>query len=447
MAGNDPHASDSNNGLYPTYQSGQDGPWQTIRHAAEMMFAGDTTFLRAGIYFEAGIVFSNTGELDKPIALINYPNEVVIIDGFQTEGEIPGIVMQAGRDHYLIQGLTIRNMPWSGIATDGETTNPYHDVSIRDCILYDNGWSGIDLSAAYGFLLENVEAYGNSFYGVNISGSANGLLSAINSVVRNGNFHDQIGKEGHGLAINQGHHILVSDSQAFHNRIHGFDVSDWPKKGELSYDIVLERNRSYDNGHAGFSINSDSHHVVYRNNIAWGNGAAWSKEDSSSGFLCYEGCWHVEWLNNVSVGNSDAGFYIEDDLGRYGSPKDKLLIFKNNISYLNGQPDWEERSALVVMGNQWEVVAMHNNWGGAPEVNAKVVGMHIVDERGEIYTRDEVNRGVFQTGNLSIDPMFMDIETGNWVLQLGSHMIDSGIDVGLPFCGAAPDLGALEICP
>jgi len=34
VAVNKPGASDDNNGLYPTYQDGQDGPWVTIQRAA-----------------------------------------------------------------------------------------------------------------------------------------------------------------------------------------------------------------------------------------------------------------------------------------------------------------------------------------------------------------------------------------------------------------------------
>ncbi len=51
VAANEPGASDSNNGGYPTYQGGQDGPWLTIQHAADTMTAGDTTYVRAGTYY------------------------------------------------------------------------------------------------------------------------------------------------------------------------------------------------------------------------------------------------------------------------------------------------------------------------------------------------------------------------------------------------------------
>lgn len=447
-AANEPGASDDNNGLYPTYQGGQDGPWLTIQHAASTMTAGATTYVRAGTYYESGIIFAHSGAPDAPITLANYESEEVIIDGSKAKDDYPGIAMVGGRGYYVIQGFTIRNMPWSGIATDESTTQPYQDIIIRDCILYDNGWSGIDLAAVDGFVVENVETYGNAYYGLDIISSEDGVLSAANGVVRNSSFHHHTGEEGHGMAINQGHDITVSDSVAYHNTIHGFDISDWPKYGELSYNITLERNFSYDNGVAGFAINSDSHHVVYRNNVAWRNGADWAEQGSSSGFLCYEGCWHVEWVNNVSFENTDAGFFVEDQLGVYGTPQDSLLVFKNNIAHNNGRPEWNEwRPALVVEGEAWELIATHNNWGGVPHLNALVVTINIVGDEGDIYTTDDINNGAFQTGNISVDPQFVDATVPDVNLQPGSPCIDAGVDVGLPYLGSAPDMGASEFEP
>ena len=257
VAANEPGASDSSNGLYPTHQGGQDGPWLTIQHAADTMTAGDTTYIQAGTYYETGITFASSGALGEPITLANYQSEEVIIDGSGASIVTAGIWIDNVPGHYSVQGLTVRNMTWSGIETDGSTTEVYQDITIRECVLHDNGWSGIELAAVDGFVLENVEAYGNAFYGLNISGSADGTLSAANGVVRDSSFHDHTGDEGHGLAINQGHDITVSDCVAYHNTIHGFDVSDWPKYGELSYNITFERNYSYDNGISGFAVNSD----------------------------------------------------------------------------------------------------------------------------------------------------------------------------------------------
>lgn len=444
VAVNGSGASDDNNGLFPTYQGGQDGPWLSIQHAADTMAAGDMAYVRAGTYYESAITFAHSGMPDAPITLTNYQSEEVVIDGSRVKDNFPGIWITEGRGYYIIKGFIIRNMGWSGIATLEDTTEPYRGITIQDCILHDNGWSGIDLAAVDGFVIENVESYNNAFYGLNISGSKDGALSAAYGIVQTSSFHHHTGKEGHGMAINQGHDIIVRDSVAYHNTIHGFDASDWPKKGELSYNLSFEGNRSYDNGVAGFSINSDTHHVTYQNNIAYRNGADWAGKGASSGFLCYEGCWHVEWYNNVSIENTDAGFWVEDKLGIYGKPGDTLLVFKNNIAYKNGRPEWNERLALVVEGRQWEVVATHNDWFVEPGWDAPVVGIHIVSGAGEVYTSDDINRGAFQTQNISVDPLFMDLAVPDVSLQPGSPCIDAGVDVGLPYLGTAPDIGAFE---
>jgi hypothetical protein len=447
VAVDDPGASDDNNGLFASYQGGRDGPWRNMKHAAEVMETGDTVYVRKGTYREAGITFTHSGASGKPITLSAYPGETVILDGSGEKEEMPGIMFAEGQSHYLIQGLTIRNMPWSGIATDDGTEKPYRDITIRECVLYDNGWSGIDLAAVDGFLVEDVESYGNAFYGLNISGSEDGILSATNGRVTGSRFHHHTGLEGHGLAINQGYNIWVEGNIAFHNTIHGFDVSDWPKFGALSHDITLDGNLSYENGGAGFAINSDSHHVIFQRNIAWENGAGWADRGTSSGFLCYEGCWQVTWLNNVAVRNSDAGFFIEPVLGVYGDPGEPRLIFHNNIAYQNGLPGSDERPALVVQGEMWVLDITHNNWGGSLDPKALVVGIFPVGDWGKVYSSEQINRGHFQIDNLSVDPGFQDLDGGDYRLLPDSTMIDAGVDVGLPFCGDAPDLGAVEWCP
>jgi hypothetical protein len=57
-----------------------------------------------------------------------------------------------------------------------------------------------------------------------------------------------------------------------------------------------------------------------------------------------------------------------------------------------------------------------------------------------------VNQGGFQTRNISVDPLFANMTAGDVRLKSGSPVINLGTDVGLPFCGSAPDLGAIETC-
>jgi len=46
--------------------------------------------------------------------------------------------------------------------------------------------------------------------------------------------------------------------------------------------------------------------------------------------------------------------------------------------------------------------------------------------------------------NIETDPLFVDINSGDYSLQEDSPCIDAGTDIGLPFIGLAPDMGCFE---
>lgn len=126
---------------------------------------------------------------------------------------------------------------------------------------------------------------------------------------------------------------------------------------------------------------------------------------------------------------------------------DNLLIFKNNITYNNGRPDWDVRLARCVKDTPWQVIATNNNWGGTPSLNTPLVAIHLIGDKGETYTADQINKGAFQEGNVSVDPKLKNMGAADFHLQPDSPMIDAGIDIGIPFCRAEPDMGAFEVCP
>ena len=101
----------------------------------------------------------------------------------------------------------------------------------------------------------------------------------------------------------------------------------------------------------------------------------------------------------------------------------------------------------MVEGMVWQVETAHNDWGGASGLNALVVAIHVVGGQGETYTTDQVNSGALGEGESSADPRFVDLVAGDFRLQPGSPLIDAGTDVSVPFCGVAPDMGAIEVCP
>lgn len=55
-------------------------PWKSIAHSVNALRPGDTLYVRSGIYREH-VTISAKGELDRPITIRAYPNELVTIDG------------------------------------------------------------------------------------------------------------------------------------------------------------------------------------------------------------------------------------------------------------------------------------------------------------------------------------------------------------------------------
>jgi hypothetical protein len=55
-------------------------PWRTINHALKQLRAGDTLYLRSGVYREQ-VYCAVAGKPDAPITIRAYPGERVILDG------------------------------------------------------------------------------------------------------------------------------------------------------------------------------------------------------------------------------------------------------------------------------------------------------------------------------------------------------------------------------
>ena len=79
-----------------------DAPWQTIGKAANTMVAGDSVFIRAGIYKES-INPVNSGNPGAMITYANYNNEEVIVEGGE---EVTGWVIDTGNRYMASVNFT-----------------------------------------------------------------------------------------------------------------------------------------------------------------------------------------------------------------------------------------------------------------------------------------------------------------------------------------------------
>ncbi|MEK7389002.1 MAG: right-handed parallel beta-helix repeat-containing protein, partial [Elusimicrobiota bacterium] len=119
-------------------------PWKTVAKAVNFMVAGDTTYVRGGVYAEGVIRFNKSGTQAAPIKLLNYPGEFPIIDF--VNGQAPTydrILIQhaSGYNHAIgwitIEGFEIRD------GFEGIKYYNLHDSVIRRNWIHDNVNQGV----------------------------------------------------------------------------------------------------------------------------------------------------------------------------------------------------------------------------------------------------------------------------------------------------------------
>lgn len=124
------NGSDSNAGS-------QAAPWRSVKHAVDTMVAGDTTYVKGGVYNDRNIWFTRSGTQSAPIRLLNAPGEFPIIDGGNGgSGSGITIINGSGANHALgwitIEGFEIRHF------TNGIVMRSAHDMVIRRNYVHDN---------------------------------------------------------------------------------------------------------------------------------------------------------------------------------------------------------------------------------------------------------------------------------------------------------------------
>jgi hypothetical protein len=195
------NGNNSYNGLYPSYQSGSNGPWLTLGKAAGTVKAGDTVQIRGGIYVEK-VYWGASGTETNRITVTNYPGETPIIDGQYT---LPG----GSYNNYLVQiqgnYVTFSNMIMKrssgalfalaghhnyaiNIFGDGSNETGMcaggHDNVFDGCIMTDNGkvavpWGSAIATVGDHNIIQNCIVYENRGEGLNAYGNSSNSIILI----------------------------------------------------------------------------------------------------------------------------------------------------------------------------------------------------------------------------------------------------------------------------
>lgn len=402
--------SDSNPGT-------QASPFATITKAASVAAAGDTVFIRGGTYTpSSGTTFSKSGTSDtNRIKFWAYPGEKPIFD-----------YSKAGGIGFNVTGSWL------------------HFKGIEICYAGEP----IVISNASNDIMELMDTHHAEGSGIFISHGRGGHLllncDSHDNYDKNGRQGDGQNADGFGVhyqAAGDGTRTIIRGCRAWWNSDDGYDFIN------QEVPVTIENSMAFGNGYVdygtgrpgegngnGFKIGSSKtgiRHLV-QNNIAWGNRAAGFYANHSSG--------GNTWYNNTAFQNGTAFNMLAST---WSEPNGKgtrtdgvhltgalAHIMRNNIAFPN-KNSYIDGYGVDSQFNTWDLNITPANKDFASLTDATIGGT------GQVVETTSLALGPRQADG---SPPKIDFLR----LAAGSAMIDKGKDVGLPFVGAAPDLGAYE---
>ncbi len=403
-------------------------PFATLQKGINTAAAGDTVWIRGGTYkittpasSAAGVNFNKSGTSDtNRIKYWAYPGEVPVFDfsglTISTSGYTNGFNVSGSWIH--IKGLEVANVPMNMFSNNGISVNSAHDDIFESLNLHHNSGTGIFINAGTGgHLILNSDAHDN-----------------YDPKSNQGN-----GQNADGFGVHYqmtGNRTTIRGCRAWWNSDDGYDLINH----EVS--VTVEYSWAMGNGYAnygttnppdgngnGFKMGSSKtgvRHLV-QGNVAWKNKA--------SGFYANHSTGGNTWYNNTSFQNGT-------QYNMLASPADMpdvtitltgalAHIMRNNIGFPNRNSNM---TGVDTMFNSWDLnlTPANADFASVSDPSAPTSGQAMgmsIESSGALGPRAP------DGGMPKVD--FLK-------LAMGSKMIDKGTDVGLPFVGAAPDLGAYE---
>ena len=279
---NNPAARDSNSGTLSA-------PWRTVSHAVETAAAGDTVYVRAGVYHEQLLTVRDGDTRKGPIVFAAFPGERPVIDGNGVETGSNGILISHA--HISIRGFEIRNWicgVWMEFASFIELT----DCEVHQCAF------GVGASfGTHDFVLNRVLMHHFDLYG--FDASPGGGLDCYNGILNDCIAHTgrdrQQNVDGFALGHGTQHGFRFNRCTAY-NVFDGFDIS--------SRETVLSGCLAYDCWNGAYKLWQDD--VTLVNCIGYGSIGAnveldWDGEPGTTTLMnctLYDAHTYNIWIEN-----------------------------------------------------------------------------------------------------------------------------------------------------
>jgi hypothetical protein len=374
-------------------------PFRSVERAQSAAAAGDTVYLRGGIYkfsgtsATVGAAFTKSGQPDRPLRYFAYPGEKPIFDLFdlRPNARVTGLDLRCSWVH--LRGIEVRGVrqivvgdSW-GVRVRGDH-NVVEQLDVHHCeapgIFIASGTANLILNSDSHHNYDPLEQGGNADgFGCHASGGSN-VMRGCRAWENSDDGYDFINAPGT---------CIVEHSWAFRN--------GW----------IPETNRVGANG-AGFKAGGFGYpprapatgvprHVV-RYSLAFGN--------RSNGFYANFHPGGIDFVHNTAFDNP-----INFDMRSPGTRTTHTL--RNNVAAPPG-------------------ITIGNFSGGTNEFNSWTLPVTVTSSDFASLDKASALAPRGPDGSLPSLPLLR--------LVAGSDLIDRGASLGQPFVGRAPDLGAYE---
>jgi hypothetical protein len=359
-------------------------PFASLQKAISVVNTGDTIYVRGGIYSLSTTLSPITsGTANNYINLWAYPGETPVLD-FSLEPYLStSYGIDLTRDYWHLKGLIIQNAGDNGVYITGN----YNIV--ENCQIIGNKDTGLQISngGSYNYI-HNCDAYGNNdpaTNGQNADGIDVKLGGGPGNVIRGCRVYDN-SDDGYDC-YETSNRVVFDSCWAFHNGYNLWNIPGFTGNGN------------------GFKLGGNfvpGPHLV-TNCISFDNVVkGFDQNNNTAGVTLYN-------CTAFRNGTFDFHFPTPPSVGQ-----DTLI---NNIAYQGVQGIYIEPNALE-----------HNNSWDA--------GFSVSDN--SFISLDTSFARIVRLSDGSIPT------TTFLRLDSSSTLINAGVNVGIPFIGSAPDLGAFE---
>lgn len=364
------------------------------------------------------------------------------------------LIEAARREHgiYLYQkssitvdGFTVRQTNGRGAIYLGTNSTGNQVRSINVSYSYGTGIL-LEDGASNNLLTNNKVSYSHYSQGNYQFHESNGIMLWYGSNSNTVSINELFSNYGSGIFISNTSNNAIDGNTIHDNGAGGIDVNDPQSNNNLVAKNVIFRNGLIGTGEQGISFFQSG-----SGNIARGNIVSEQKggPNDGSGIALDYTANRVIVENNIVFNNSGHGLIIWNS--KNGVLRNNTLHgnFKNGI-FVGGK----DSSGVQIVNN----IASNNATNALSfQPDAVAAGGHLISHNeffkttiqriiqfnDRVYSAAEFNAAFPGSDLFQFDPMFVS-PLSDFNLSAASPCIDKGIDVGLPFTGSAPDLGALE---